>query len=186
MKTLERRYSKIERIVAKAKFSAWLFLKSVILAVFLGGIIAVVWVYRDVIESWFTKTEGPAQILTDDVMRWVLLGAGALVAIFFILQCLSFHAREFILTEDKIVYRQGLFDVKTTVISLDEIKIIETNQKFFQRFINAGDIQIITDAEKPCIVKNVKGGDRLVRKIMNQVAQVRQESAQMSRIRLVG
>ena len=63
MKTLEKKYSKIERVVAKGKFSACVYLRTVLLAVILGGLTAVIWVFKDKIEGLFTKTE-PAQYLT--------------------------------------------------------------------------------------------------------------------------
>lgn len=78
MKTLEKKYSKIERVVAKGKFSAWVYLRTVFLGAILGGLTAVIWIFKDKIEGLFTKTE-PAQYLTDDVMRWVLLGVGVVV-----------------------------------------------------------------------------------------------------------
>lgn len=55
MKALERKYSRTERIVAKGKFSAWVFARTVLLAVILGGLIAVVWIFKDQIEGFSPK-----------------------------------------------------------------------------------------------------------------------------------
>lgn len=64
--------------MAKGKFSACVYLRTVFLAAILGGLTAVVWIFKDKIEGLFTKNE-PARYLTDDVMRWVLLGVGIIV-----------------------------------------------------------------------------------------------------------
>ena len=94
MKTLERKYSKIERIVAKGKFSTWTFFGTALIAAILGSIVAVVWIFKDKIEALFTKTT-PAQYLTDDVMRWVLLGAGGVVLVCFLIRLIKWNCKEF-------------------------------------------------------------------------------------------
>lgn len=184
MKSLERRYSKIERIVAKARFSPWVFSVTAIVAIVLGGLISVLWVFRDAIEGWFTK-EDTAKFLTDDVMRWVLLGGAGVVLICFIVQLIRFNSRELLVTEDKIVYREGIASMKTVVIPLSEIRIVEMEQGVFQRLAGVGDMLVVSDAEKPYRIKNVASADRLTRKIMSQIMLVRKESSKPTRIRLV-
>ena len=176
MKTLERRYSKSERIIAKAKFSASVYAKSIILALILGAIVGVVWAFREQIEAIIPKAEGAAPILTDEIMRWVLLGAGGLVIISFILQAIVLHAKELIVTEDKVVFRAGVLTVKNTTIPISEIVIIETKQNVLQRLFNTGTVSIVSDAEQPYKIKGVKSADRLTRRIMKQVATVKRES----------
>jgi len=176
MKTLERRYSKSDRIIAKAKFSASVYLKSVLLAVILGGIIGVIWAFNAEIEHLFTKGTGEATVLTDDIMRWVLLGAGVIVLISIIAQALSLYSKEFIVTEDKVVFRSGVLAVKNTTIPIVEIVIIETEQNFLQRLLNVGTVSIVSDAERPYKIKGVKGADRLTRRIMKQVATAKYET----------
>ncbi len=176
MNTLERKYSKSERIIAKAKFSGTVYLRSILLAALLGGVIAAVWVFKDSIEHAFTKGEGAAVYLTDDVMRWALLGAGIAVLISFFAHGLSLYSKELIVTEDKVVFRTGVLAVTNTTIPISEIVIIETNQNFFQRIFNVGTVSIVSDAERPYKIKGVKSADRLTRRIMKQVADVKKES----------
>ncbi len=171
MKTLERKYSKIERVVAKGKFSAWVYLRSVLLAIILGGITAVIWIFKDKIEGVFTKTT-PAQYLTDDVMRWVLLGVGVVVLLSIIVQTIRLNSKELVLTPDKVVFREGVFSVRSVVVPLCEIKMVETKQNFFQRLVGIGSVLIVSDAEQPYLVKNIKSPDRLSRRIMRQVDDV--------------
>lgn len=154
MKTLEKKYSKIERVVAKGKFSAWVYLRTVFLGAILGGLTAVIWIFKDKIEGLFTKTE-PAQYLTDDVMRWVLLGVGVVVLFGLIVETIRLNSKELVLTPDKVVFREGVFSVRSVVIPLCEIKMVETKQNFFGRIVGVGSILIVSDAEQPYLVKNV-------------------------------
>lgn len=185
MKALERKYLKTERIIAKGKFSAWVYASSFLLAAVLGGLVAVVWIYKDKIEGLFTKTE-PAQYLTDTVMKYVLLGAGVIVLLSLLIQSIRLGAKEIVLTEDKVVYREGVINVKTTVVPLNEIKLVETKQNFLQRLVGVGDMLIVSDAVQPYTVKNVRGADRFARKIMEQISEVRTESNRRAQLRLVG
>lgn len=185
MKTLERKYSKAERIIAKAKFSSTVYLRSVLLALILGGIIAVIWVFNDQIEQLFTKTDAPAQYLTDSVMRWAVLGAGVIVILSLVAQAVSLYSKELIVTEEEVVYRTGVFAVKNITIPIREIVIIETTHNLIQRILGTGTISIVSDAECPYKVKGVRGADRLTRRIMKQVAEMRKANdMQKIKIRL--
>ncbi len=175
MKTLERKYSKSERIVAKAKFSSCVYFREVLLAVILGAVIGVLWGLNDKIEGIFTK-QPEAIYLTDNVMRWVLLGAAIIVLLALIAEAISLNSKELIVTEDKIVFREGVLSVRNTVIPICEIRIIETEQSGLQRILGIGTVTIISDAEQPYNIKGVKSADRLTRRIMRQVADVRRES----------
>ena len=183
MKTLEKKYSKIERVVAKGKFSACIYLRTVLLAAILGGLTAVIWIFKDKIEGLFTKTE-PAQYLTDDVMRWVLLGVGVIVIISLIAQTIRLKSKELVLTPDKVVFREGVFNVRSVVIPLCEIKMVETKQNFFERLVGVGKVLIVSDAQQPYLVKNVKSPDRLTRRIMRQVADVNEQARSGGRVAL--
>lgn len=188
MKTLEKKYSKIERVVAKGKFSAWVYLRTVLLGAILGGLTAVIWIFKDKIEGLFTKTE-PAQYLTDDVMRWVLLGVGVVVLFSLIVETIRLNSKELVLTPDKVVFREGVFSVRSVVIPLCEIKMVETKQNFFGRIVGVGSILIVSDAEQPYLVKNVKSPDRLSRKIMRQAADANEAArggGRTTQIRLAG
>ena len=183
MKTLEKKYSKIERVVAKAKFSACVYLRSILIAAILGGLTAVVCIFKDKIEGLFTKTE-PAQYLTDDVMRWVLLGVGGIVVLSLVLETIFLHSRELILTPDKVVFREGVLNVRSVVVPLCEIKMVETKQNFFERLVGVGKVLIVSDAQQPYLVKNVKSPDRLSRRIMRQVADVNEQMRGGGRVAL--
>ena len=187
MRTLEKKYSKIERVVAKGKFSACVYLRTVFLAAILGGLTAVVWIFKDKIEGLFTKNE-PAQHLTDDVMRWVLLGVGIIVLSSLLIETIRLNSKELVLTPDKVVFREGILNIRTVVIPLCEIKMVETKQNTLERLLGFGKILIVSDAQQPYLVKNVKSPDRLSRRIMRQVADVIESKrlGGIPQIRLVG
>ena len=171
MKTLERKYSKSERIVAKAKFSTWVFLRQLIIAIILGGIIAVLWIFGDKIIDFINNKLSQHIALSAYYkgLKWAILGCSGLVLVLVVLQAISLYSKELIVTEDKVIMRYGVFDVQNAIIPLSEIRIVESKQRFFQRLVRTGDINIISDAEKPYVVKGIASADRLTRRIMKQV-----------------
>lgn len=169
MKALERKYSKSERIVARAKFSPTVFLRQVVLAIILGGIIAVVWIFNSKIEGFFTKSDS-VQYLTDYVMKWCVIGAGVFVLFCFILQAISLFSKELIVTENKLIYRQGILSVKSAVINITTIKSVEYDASVVSRLLNCGRIIVIIDAQKPYIIDGIIGADKLASRIMKQVS----------------
>lgn len=173
MKTLERRYSKSERIIAKGKFSRCVFLGDILFAAVIGGLIAVVWVFRGQIEGLFTKTPEQVLYLTDQNMKWALLGGAGLVILFSLFHIISFWRREMIVTEDKFIVRWGVLNVKSLMLPLNEIKIVESEQNIVQMLFRSGNLLIISDAEKPYKVKNLVMPNKLSIKIMRQITQLR-------------
>ena len=171
MKTLERKYSRSERIVAKARFTYWVFLKQLIVALVLGAIIAVLWLFGekivDLINSKLNQSIELAAYFTG--LKWAILASGLFVFLLVVLQAISLYSKELIVTEDKIVLRYGVLDVQNIIIPLSEIRIVESKQRFMQRLLHTGDINIISDAEQPYHVKGIVAADRLTRRIMKQV-----------------
>lgn len=155
MKALENKYTKIERVVAKASFSYWGYFSEVLLAIILGGIVAVIWVFNLKIEQLFIKDAETVSYLTDENMRWALLAVGILVLLCVFCRTVHIWSKELILTEDKVVYRKGFIGVETAVIPLTAIKIVETKQNVFQRLVGCGTVTVISDAEKPYVIKGV-------------------------------
>lgn len=173
MKTLERRYSKSERIIAKGRFSRCVFLWDILLAAIIGGLIAVVWVFRGQIEGFFTKNPEQVLYLTDQNMKWALLGGAGFVVLFSLFHIISFWRREMVITEDKFIVRWGVLNVKSLMLPLNEIKIVESEQNIVQMLFRSGNLLIISDAEKPYKVKNLVMPNKLSIKIMRQITQLR-------------
>ena len=90
-----------------------------------------------------------------------------------LLVTLKLYSKELIVTEDKIVYREGISSVHNVVIPLKEVRILESHQTGFQRLCGTGTITIISDAEKPYHIKGIKSADRFSRRIIRQMSEVR-------------
>lgn len=172
MKTLERKFSSSERIITKAKFSAWAYLSCVLIAVILGGILAVLWLFGGKIEGLFGVEDAP-KYLTDQNLRWALLGAAGVVLLSVLIVTLKLYGKELIVTEDKIVYREGIASVHNVVIPLKEVRILESQQTGLQRLFGLGSITIISDAAKPYKIKGIKSADRFSRRIIRQMSEIR-------------
>ncbi len=176
MKTLERKYSKSERIVAKARFSAWAYAWVIILAAVLGGAIAALWLFGAQLENFFTKAGGEAMYLTEQNLKYALAGSACLVVVCAIAQAIALYGKECVVTEDKIVYREGVLAVKNVVVPLNEVRIVESKQNVIQRLLRTGTVTIISDAEQPYKIKGITAADKFARRIMRQVADAKAES----------
>ncbi len=172
MKTLERKFSSSERIVAKAKFSAWAYLSCAIVAIVLGVIIALLWEFGGKIEGLFGGT-GEPKYLAPEYLRWALLGAAGVVLIIALIITIKLFSKELIVTEDKIVYRAGILSVHNVVIPLKEVRILESHQSGLQALVGVGSITIISDAEKPYDIKGIKSVDRFSRRVIRQMSEAR-------------
>ena len=101
-----------------------------------------------------------------------------------IVETIRLNSKELVLTPDKVVFREGVFSVRSVVIPLCEIKMVETKQNFFGRIVGVGSILIVSDAEQPYLVKNVKSPDRLSRRIMRQAADTNEAARSGGRVAL--
>lgn len=95
MRKLERTYSGTERIIARARFSAWAFLKELFIAAVLGGAIAALWIFADDIEGALDPNfGGSARFLTPENLKWAMAGAGGFVILLTVLHALSIYMQE--------------------------------------------------------------------------------------------
>jgi len=188
MKALERRYSKSERIVARAKFSPWFYLHDLNVAIILGVAIALLWIFNSQIEGFFTKDYSNVTILTDAVMKWITVGAAGVIAIIFIVISCFLYFRELIVTEDKAIYRYGCFDIHSEAIHINKIKSVEYRQSLIGQIFNYGTIYIvITDESRRRPIKGVVAPQRITKRIMEQVSKNTNERAnQLVRLQLAG
>ncbi len=183
MKELERKFSKSDRIVARAKFSGWVFASEIVLAAVLGGLVAVLWIFAPQIEGFFTKSTEVAY-LTEQNLKYAVAGCGAFVLIVFVMHVVSVYRKEVILTEDKLVIKSGVTGTFSAIVPIFEVKMVESNQNLVQRALGYGDINVISEAEKPYLIKNVVKPEKLARKIMKQVSSTRSTANNMRNVKL--
>lgn len=175
MKALERKYSKTDRIIAKAHFSGAVYLSNVFFAIILGGIVGLLWGFNEQIEKVIFKHDDVLWF-GDEIMKWILVGVAAIVLIGLIMKSISIYAKEMIVTEDKLVLRKGVFSVVNATVPLVKIITIETKQRLLQRLFNYGTIIIISDGFCRYELTGVKAVDRLSRRILKQVETMKRES----------
>ena len=176
MRKLERTYSGTERIVARARFSAWAFLREVFIAALLGGIIAVLWLFADDIEGALDPNfSGSARYLTPENLKWAMLGAGAFVILLSLLHALSLYKQEIIVTEDKFLYKSGVGSTVSVMLPLNEIRYIDVRQNALQLLLGSGKIKVVTDGEEPFVICNLVRPERFARRIMRQCSLVREQ-----------
>lgn len=181
MRTLERTYSKAERIVAKAKFSCWIFWREILIAAILGGIIAVLWIFSDEINGFLGST-----IFTEAVLKYAMIGAGALVFVIFCFEAVFRYEKEAIVTDKKFAVRMlnkrfGVFEAQ---MPLEQIKTVKYTQKFVERIFRYGTVVIYTDASDPIIIKGITQPNRFVQCLTRQVARRESDAAKNFMIQL--
>ena len=175
MRKLERTYSGTERIIARARFSAWAFLREAFIAALLGGIIAVLWIFADDIEGALDPNfSGAARYLTPTNLKWVMVGAGGFVVLITLLHALSIYMQEIIVTEDKFLFRSGVGSTVNVMLPLNEIRYIDVRQNALQLLLGYGKIKVITDGEEPFVIRNLVRPERFARRIMRQCSYVRE------------
>jgi uncharacterized membrane protein YdbT with pleckstrin-like domain len=130
----------------------WYFAKSAaILVVSLALLVWLRWIL-----GW---NEGAGGVLT--------IGSGALVLIallWFALRYLKWMTTNFAVTNQRVIFRQGIIAKKGIEIPLDRVNTIFFNQGIFERLIGAGDLTIesagergaqsFTDIRRPSKVQN--------------------------------
>ncbi len=177
MRKLERTYSKSERIIARARFSAWAFLREILLAAILGGAIAALWIFAGDIEGALDPNySGAPKYLSPDNLKWALLAAGLLVVLIAVMHAISLYFREIIVTEDKFLYRSGVGNTVSVMLPLSEIRYIDVRQGPLQSLLGYGKIKVITDGEEPFVINNLVRPERFARRIMYQCSVVREQS----------
>jgi uncharacterized membrane protein YdbT with pleckstrin-like domain len=84
--------------------------------------------------------------------------------LFFGFKYLRWTKTEFVVTSERLVYRQGFINKRGVQMPLDKVNTVDFSQKLFERMINAGDlliesgsdsgVQRFTDIPKPTAVQH--------------------------------
>lgn len=175
MRKLERTYSGTERIVARARFSAWAFLREVFIAALLGGIIAVLWLFADDIEGALDpnfrvrRAISPPKTSMGDARSGSVRHSARSSARALPLQTGNY------LTEDKFLYKSGVGSTVSVMLPLNEIRYIDVRQNALQLLLGYGKIKVVTDGEEPFVIRNLVRPERFARRIMRQCSLVREQ-----------
>ncbi len=163
MKALEREFSRSDRIVAKAKFTYLVFLRELFIALLLGGIIAVIWVFMDDINGLLD-----GEYLTQQILEYVILGCAGFVLILLFFEWFARFSKEVLITDNKFIARFGVLQIHDYQLPLDQIKVVEVHQNFIQHIFGYGAVRIMTDAEKPIVIRSIVQPSKFARRITRQ------------------
>ena len=175
MKVLERTFRKSERIVAKAKFTYMVFLREVLIAAILGGIIAVLWIFTPQINELLKQ-----KILTQSILKWAVVGAGAFVVVLGIFEAIAKWHKEAVITDRKFVVRTGIFRLVDIQFPLNKIELVRVEQNVFQRVLGYGNVHISVDSGNPIVVKGIVSPARFAQCITRQKSRYEYESGNKS------
>jgi hypothetical protein len=163
MKALERTYRKSERIVSKARFTYVFFLRELLIAAILGGIIAVIWYFKSNINNMLGK-----EILTDAIVQYTALGALGLLLICCLIEGISLWQKEAVVTDRKFAVRVGIFKRIDVQLPLNQIKAVNVTQNLFERIFCYGKVIVVVDAMSPVIVKGISSPLKFAQSITRQ------------------
>jgi uncharacterized membrane protein YdbT with pleckstrin-like domain len=103
----------------------------------------------------------------DDPHQIVSIGTGVLVLValgWFVLRYLAWVTTNFVVTTDRLIYRNGVLTKTGIEIPLDRVNTVFFSQRLFERLLGAGDLVIesageqgrqeFTDVRKPSAVQN--------------------------------
>ena len=61
---------------------------------------------------------------------------------------MKWTATDFVVTSERLIYRQGFLNKKGTQMPLDKVNTVDFSQSLFERLINAGDLLIESGSER--------------------------------------
>ncbi len=163
MRVLERTFRKSERIVARAKFTYMIFLRELIIAAVLGGIIAVLWIFTPQINGLIKK-----DILSEGILKYVTIAGVGLVILLALFEAIGKWNKEAIITDRKLVARAGVLKLIDVQIPLNQIKSVSVKQNTFQRLLGYGTVQVIYDAVAPLEIRQIVSPLRFAQCITRQ------------------
>jgi uncharacterized membrane protein YdbT with pleckstrin-like domain len=81
-------------------------------------------------------------------LRWVALVLVVLAAIWLVLRYLKWATTNFVITSDRIIFRQGVIAKSGIEIPLERVNNVLFNQSIFERMLGAGDLLIESGGER--------------------------------------
>ena len=84
---------------------------------------------------------------TGDVLKLVLIGLLILTALWVIGRYLKWITTNFVMTSQRLIFRQGVIAKSGIEIPLDRVNNVNFNQSIFERFLGAGDLLIESGGE---------------------------------------
>ncbi|MDR3216697.1 MAG: PH domain-containing protein [Clostridiaceae bacterium] len=153
MRYIENRLPPQERIVAKARFSAWVFMREVLLAAVLGVGIYLAYKYADI---------------DINIIYYIAAGSGGLVLLSLIQHIISRAGYELLLTEKRLAGRIGFFNLSYIDTQLAQINNLYTKASLLGRIFGYGKV-FVTIQDKEFVYKNVVRPDAFISKVSRTI-----------------
>jgi uncharacterized membrane protein YdbT with pleckstrin-like domain len=84
---------------------------------------------------------------TGDVLKLALIGLLILTALWVVGRYLKWITTNFVMTSQRLIFRQGVFAKSGIEIPLDRVNNVNFNQSIFERVLGAGDLLIESGGE---------------------------------------
>ena len=98
--------------------------------------------------AWFLLLRNLPDGTTGDVLRWIILGVGAILLIWYALRDLvEWLTSNFVVTTDRVIHREGFIAKRSMEVPLEAINDVRFQQGIFERIIGAGTLVIHSASE---------------------------------------
>jgi uncharacterized membrane protein YdbT with pleckstrin-like domain len=103
-------------------------------------------------------------------VQWVALALIVVCAVWLLSRYLKWLTTNFVVTSDRVIFRQGVFAKHGTEIPLERINSVHFSQGFIERLLGAGDLMIESGAEEGrSNFTDVRNPDRVTNTIHQQM-----------------
>ena len=98
--------------------------------------------------AWILLLRNLPDGTTGDVLRWIILGVGAILLIWYALRDLvEWLTSNFVVTTDRVIHREGFIAKRSMEVPLEAINDVRFQQGIFERIIGAGTLVIHSASE---------------------------------------
>lgn len=98
--------------------------------------------------AWFLLLRNLPDGTTGDVLRWIIIGVGAILLIWYALRDLvEWLTSNFVVTTDRVIHREGFIAKRSMEVPLEAINDVRFQQGVFERIIGAGTLVIHSASE---------------------------------------
>lgn len=84
---------------------------------------------------------------TRSVLSWIALALIVVTAVWLVVRYLRWATTNFVITSDRLVFRQGVLAKSGIEIPLERVNNVNFNQSIFERMLGAGDLLIESGGE---------------------------------------
>lgn len=158
MRYIQSHLSDSERIVAKARFTGWVYMRDIFV---LAALTAVDYVLYHFVAA-----------VTETIFWYAFAGIAGLFILMVLQNSFVRWGTELILTENKLSGRRGFLNIKISSVQLVQINNLESAASFFGRIFGYGTV-IVNIQDHQYIYKRVVRPDAFVNKVNLQISRLR-------------